>query len=171
MTQFGTYDELITSSPSFSHLLEDIHQQEQEIHLQIEKQQSIISSIYSEKDNDDETIPQIDTKQEGAIKWNVYVSYVKAGLGCAGGFIFVILIYTAHQTVSMYSSWWLAKWTNDESHRYQNFTTCTSNLSANINHVRSMPDDQWSNYRNERFYVYCGEFVEIAILTAFFNEF
>ena len=157
MTQFGTYDELISSSPSFTHLLEDIHQQEQEIHLQLEKQQSMISSIYSEKDNNDESITPIDTKQEGTIKWNVYISYVKAGLGCVGGFIFILLIYTVHQTVSMYSSWWLAKWTNDESHRYEIFDSCTSNLSASIYHVRLMSDYQWNIYRNERFYFYCGE--------------
>ena len=161
MVQLGTYNELITSSSSFAHLLEDIHQQEQETNLQIEKQQSIISSVYSEKDNDDESITHIDAKQEGTIKWNVYSSYIKAGFGCAGGFVFLLLIYAAYQSVAIYSSWWLARWTYDETYRHQNLNNCTSNLSASVIQVRSMSDYQWKTYRNERFYIYCGELNEI----------
>lgn len=156
MVQLGTYDELLSSSSSFAHLLEDIHQQEQETNLQIEKQQSIISSVYSEKENDDESITHIDTKQEGAIKWNVYSSYIRAGFGCPGGWIFLLLICVAYQSVTIYNSWWLAKWTHDETYRYQNLGSCTSNLSAGVIQVRLMSDSQWQTYRDERFYIYCG---------------
>jgi hypothetical protein len=155
MVELSTYDELISSSSSFAHLLEDIHQQE--TNLQIEKQQSIVSSVYSEKDNDDESITDIDTKQEGTIKWNVYSSYIKAGFGCAGGLIFLLLIHVAYQSVTIYSSSWLARWTQDETYRYQNLSNCPSNLSASVLQMRSMSDYQWKAHRNERFYIYCGE--------------
>ncbi len=157
MVQMGTYNELINSSSSFAHLLEDIHQHEQEMIINIEKQQSIISSIYSEKDNEEELINNIDTKQEGTIKWNIYTSYIKAGFGYGFGFIFILLILIAHQGLAMYSSWWLATWSDDESYRYQNFSNCTSGISETINNVSLMTNQQWNTYRNQRFYIYCGE--------------
>ncbi|CAF4411710.1 unnamed protein product, partial [Adineta steineri] len=70
MIQMGTYNELISSSSSFAHLLEDINQQEQQQSAaNIQQQQSIISSTYSEKEDEDEVMSNIDTKQQGAIKW------------------------------------------------------------------------------------------------------
>jgi hypothetical protein len=159
MMQIGTYTELISSSSSFAHLLEDIHQQQkQESIINLQKQQSIISSIYSEGEKEEESITNIDTKQEGSIKWNVYTSYIKAGLGCVLGFLLIVLIFATHQVASLYSSWWLATWSDDESHRYRTLDTCTSEVSKNVNNLRSMTDNQWNTYRNRRFYIYCGEF-------------
>jgi ATP-binding cassette subfamily C (CFTR/MRP) protein 4 len=146
----GTYNELISSS--FAHLLEDIHQQESFINIQ--KQQSIISSIYSEKDNEEELIPNVDTKQEGSIRWDVYISYIKSGLGCVFSFLFILLLLTAHQATALYSNWWLATWSDDESHRYRNLKNCSSITADNI---RSMSENEWNLYRNGRFYKYCGE--------------
>ena len=122
--QMGTYTELVSSS-SFAHLLEDIHQQqEQESIMNIQKQQSIISSIYSEKDNEEEFVNNTDTKQEGSVQWEIYSSYIKAGLGCLAGFIIILLILIIDQAASLYSSWWLARWSDDESNRYRNLTNC-----------------------------------------------
>lgn len=157
MIQMGSYSELISSSSSFAHLLEDIHQQEQEISMKIDKQQSIISSIYSEKDDEDELTTNIDTKQEGAIKWTVYTSYIKAGLGCVVGFLFILLLLAAHQMAFMYSSWWLATWNDDESHRYRNLNSCVSVAAENVHHLHSMSSHEWNAYRNQNFYTYCGE--------------
>src|ERR1700728_1690806 len=148
MIQMGTYTELMSSSSSFADLLEDIHQQEQESKINIQQQQSIISSIQSEKDNEEDVITNIDTKQEGSLQWNIYISYIKAGLGCVFGFFFILLIYVAHEGISLYSRWWLATWSDDESHRYRNFNNCTSNISKNVNNIRSMTDNQWNTYRN-----------------------
>jgi len=159
MIEMGSYTELISSSSLFAHLLEDIHQQEEEeSFLNIQKQQSIISSKFSEKDNEEELITNIDKKQEGSIKLNIYISYIKAGLGCVFGFSFILLILTIHQGISLYSSWWLAKWSDDESHRYRNLINCTSEISKNMNNIRSMTDYEWNTYRNHKFYMYCGEF-------------
>src|SRR5271156_1612017 len=117
MIQMGTYAELISSSSSFAHLLEDIHQHEEKSIINIQKQQSTISSIYSETDNEEELMLNIDTKQEGSIKRNVYISYIKAGLGCVFAFFFIVLIFTAHQTIFLYGNWWLAKSSDDEGHK------------------------------------------------------
>src|SRR5437763_1369743 len=132
MIQIGTYNELISSSSLFAHLLEDIHQQEQESIRNIQKQQSIISSIYSEENNDDDFILNIDTKQEGSIKWNIYISYIKAGLGYVFGFFFILLIIIFHQTIAIYSNWWLATWSDDEGYRYRNFDNCTLKNMSNL---------------------------------------
>lgn len=158
MTQMGTYTKLLSSSPSFAHLLEDIHQQGQESITNIQKQQSIISSTYSEEDNDEEFTTNMDTKEEGSIRWNVYISYIKAGFGCAFGFIFLALIFIAHQVTTMYSSWWLATWSDDENHRYRNFNNCASEIPKDVKKLRLMTDNEWNTYRDQRFYIYCGEF-------------
>jgi len=158
MIEMGSYTELISSSSLFAHLLEDIHQQEQESCLNIQKQQSIISSIYSETDNEEELVTNIDTKKEGSIKLNIYISYIKAGFGCVFGFSFILLIFTIHQGVSLYSRWWLAKWSDDESHRYRNLINCTSEISKNVSNIRLMTEHEWNLYRNHKFYMYCGEF-------------
>ncbi|CAF4258245.1 unnamed protein product, partial [Adineta steineri] len=166
MIQMGTYNELISSSSSFAHLLEDINQQEQQQNAaSIEQQQSIISSIHSEKEDEDEAMSNIDTKQQGAIKWTVYTSYIKAGLGCIFGSFFILLLLTAYQTTFMYSSWWIATWSDDESHRYKNFNQCISTTIENRSHLYSMSNNEWNIYRNQKFYSYCGIVILLLILT------
>ncbi|CAF5147504.1 unnamed protein product, partial [Rotaria sp. Silwood1] len=55
----------------------------------------------------------------------------------------------------MYSSWWLASWSDDESHRYSSFNNCTSGTMKKINNIRLMNNIEWNAHRNERFYIYC----------------
>ncbi|CAF0789068.1 unnamed protein product [Adineta steineri] len=166
MIQMGTYNELISSSSSFAHLLEDINQQEQQqIAANIQQQQSIISSIYSEKEDEDEATSNIDTKQQGAIKWTVYTSYIKAGLGCVFGSFFILFLLTAYQATFMYSSWWIATWSDDESHRYRNYNQCISTTIENRSHLYLMSDNEWNIYRNQKFYSYCGIIILLLILT------
>ena len=153
MVEMGTYNELMSTSASFAHLLEDIHQQEQESAIHIQTQQSIISSVCSEGDDEEVLGVSVDTKQEGSVRWDVYSSYVKAGIGCTVGFLFIVLILTAHQVIYFYSSWWLAIWSDDEGHRYTNMNNC----SVNVSRIRSMSDDEWNAYRDRKFYIYCGE--------------
>ncbi|CAF4098406.1 unnamed protein product [Adineta steineri] len=166
MIQMGTYNELISSSSSFAHLLEDINQQEQQqIAANIQQQQSIISSIYSEKEDEDEVMSNIDTKQQGAIKWTVYTSYIKAGLGCVFGSFFILFLLTAYQATFMYSSWWIATWSDDESHRYRNYNQCISTTIENRSHLYLMSENEWNIYRNQKFYSYCGIIILLLILT------
>ncbi|CAF0825031.1 unnamed protein product [Rotaria sp. Silwood1] len=158
MVQMGTYVELLSSSSSFTRLLEDIHQYEKHFRANIQKQKSIISSIQFEKDNEEGLInlhTHIDKKQEGKIQWHVYKSYLKAGLGSVFGFIIILFIFTIQQATMMYSSWWLATWSDDESHRYSSFNNCTSGTMEKVNNIRLMNDIEWNAHRNERFYIYC----------------
>ena len=156
MIEIGTYNELISSSSSFAHLLEDIHQQRQEFPKYVERHYSI-SSASTDIQYKEQAITNIDTKQEGSIKWNVYILYMRAGLGCTFSFFFILLILFAHQATYLYSNWWLANWSDDESHRYRNFTNCTSVVVKNINHIHSMSENEWNIHRNQRFYTYCGK--------------
>ncbi|CAF3773412.1 unnamed protein product [Rotaria sp. Silwood1] len=104
MVQMGTYEELLVSSTSFTQLLENInqHEQEQQQPLSLLNQQSMISSINSETDNIDEedinSLPKnLETKQKGTVKWNVYVSYLRAGVGVILGFLLIIIIFATQQ--------------------------------------------------------------------------
>jgi hypothetical protein len=161
MVQMGTYTELLSSSSSFARLLEDINQHEEEIRIDVQKQQSIISSIYSEKEDEQDlsnSYTHIDKKQEGIVQWHVYSSYIRAGLSSILGFLFIMLIFVSQQAMTMYSSWWLASWSDDESHRHGLFNNCTSVIVEKISYIRSLNNAEWNTHRNHRFYTYCGEF-------------
>jgi hypothetical protein len=158
VTHMGTYEELLTSSSSFAHLLDDIHQHELEEQQSIEyrNQQSIIDPISAQIDDANDTLsPPIDVeiKQEGMVKWHVYTAYLRAGLGLFFGFILTTGIFSARELIAVFSDRWLAKWSEDESHRYRVFNNCT-NTSRNT--IQSMNDTEWTNHRNRRFYIYCG---------------
>ncbi|CAF3541135.1 unnamed protein product, partial [Rotaria sp. Silwood2] len=87
MIQIGTKEELIVSSPIFAQLLVDINQHEQgQPSDSFSNQQSIVKPINSEKEDPDEEdnslLPKsLETKQQGTMNWNVYISYLRAGIG------------------------------------------------------------------------------------------
>jgi hypothetical protein len=148
------------SSSSFAHLLDDIHQHDADARTQFEKHLSIISSKPSEISNEDEILPLMvkeDVKQQGNVGWHVYTSYIRAGLGSIFGFGIVLLFFTLQQTAYMYSSWWLAIWSDDESYRHGHIPNCTSMTTEKVNHIRSMNSTEWDHHRNRKFYTYCSE--------------
>ncbi|CAF4771591.1 unnamed protein product, partial [Rotaria sp. Silwood2] len=170
-----TYEELLVSSPLFAQLLEDINQHEQEQEQQqsisLLNQQSMIGSINSENDNfDEENInsltKNLETKQEGTVKWNVYVLYIRSGIGVILGFLLIIILFATQQSIAIYSNWWLVAWTNDESHRYhQNSTNCVPIQDKKIDRIYRMNSIEWNTYRDRRFYIFCGQFInEILIV-------
>ena len=160
MVQIGSYAELLASCSSFAHLLEDIHQHEEETRIKLDNQLSTNSSKQLENDQQDEgsvLLTHVDTKQQGAVRWHVYTTYIRAGLGCLWGFVFIILLFTLQQTISMFSNWWLAAWSDDESHRHSVVNKCTNVTMEKVNAVRSMSSREWTAYRNRRFHWYCSE--------------
>ena len=168
MTHIGNYAELIVSSSSFAHLLEDIHQNEKEQEEGVEKhlrtnlheQSSMISSKPSEKGHEEEgstLLNDVDVKQEGTVGWRVYRSYIRAGVGSLFGFLLIMLLFVAQQTTSMYSRWWLALWSDDENYRHKTYPNCSSMKEEKVNRIRMMNTNEWNEYRNEKFYIYCCE--------------
>ncbi|CAF1664496.1 unnamed protein product [Rotaria magnacalcarata] len=160
MVQMGTYEELLVSSPSFSQLLEDINQHKQEEPVvSLVNQRSMIGSIHSEKENvEDEDMNSssrnVETKQEGIVKWNVYLSYLRAGVGAILGVILILIIFSTQQTVAIYSNWWLVAWSNEENRRHQNVTHCMSTQDNKTDKIRGFNDTEWNTHRNQRFYVF-----------------
>ena len=102
----------------------------------------------------------VETKQEGTVKWHVYVAYLRAGVGVIIGLLSMILMYSCQQATSLMSNWWLARWSNDESHRHRNFTGCVRIDDIETNRIRAMTEHEWTVYRNQRFYVQCGKIIE-----------
>lgn len=158
----GTYEELLQSSSTFAQLLEDINQHEQEqqsISLR-NRRATTIGSINSQNEDLEEDINllpnNIETKQEGTVKWNVYISYIRAGIGVIFGFILIAIIFSTQQTIAMYSNWWLARWSNDESRRHQNLTNCMNVQEKKRDEIHRMNDIEWNAHRDRRFYTYCG---------------
>lgn len=150
----GNYDELTGSSSSFNHLLGDIHQHD------LQRQQSNIDVTNPEMiEERQETLSSIDheeTKQEGTVKLNVYTGYLRAGSGLIVGLISIFGIFVVRELIAIFSDRWLARWSNDETHRYQIFNNCTS---TSINPIKLMNESDWNDYRNDRFYVYTGIFL------------
>ncbi|CAF1560439.1 unnamed protein product, partial [Rotaria sordida] len=157
MVQIGTYTDLLDSSTSFARLLDDIHQFEQQHSIELHQQQSILSSTCSNVDEEMLTFSKnVETKQKGAVKWHVYIVYLKAGVGIIMGLFIVIILSSVQEATSIFSNWWLAKWNDDESYRYRISNNCTSIQNNNNNTVWSMSNAEWNNHRNRRFYIYCG---------------
>lgn len=161
MVQMGTYEELLTSSTAFAELLEDINQHEQkERSVSYTNQQSMIGSISSEKDDEDEeksflpTNPEV--KQDGTVKWTVFVSYLRAGFGVIPGVILIVMIFSAQQALATFANWWLAAWSNEESSRHRNLTDCLGVRHNKSEKIHNMNDAEWDRHRNRRFYTYCG---------------
>lgn len=148
----GNYEELISSS-SFTHLLGNINQHQLE-----EEQQSFIEENNNEnKEILNEPI-NIEIKQEGLIKWNIYTSYLKAGVGLFIGFILIIGIFSIREFISVFSDRWLAKWTDEETHRYKTFNNCTQ---ISKSYIKLMNNIQWNDHRNYRYYIYIGIYIYI----------
>ncbi|CAF3840294.1 unnamed protein product, partial [Rotaria sp. Silwood1] len=166
MIQMGTYAELLSTSKSFARLLEDINQHEQEY-----EEQSKIDLISSIKDDEEDIklLPtNIEIKQEGIVKWNVYISYLRAGIGGFLGFLLLLIIFSIQQAISLSSNWWLAEWSNDESHRHRLYNNCTYINDLKINKIRSMNDNEWNEHRNRRFYIFCVHIFSLGIVAVLF---
>ncbi|CAF4341256.1 unnamed protein product, partial [Rotaria sordida] len=152
MVQMGTYEELLVSSSLFAQLLEDINQHEQQQPVSLLNQQSMIGSINSEKDNVEEedinSLPKnAETKQKGTVKLNVYVSYLRAGICVILGFLLITIIFLTQQAITIYSNWWLAAWSNDESHHHnQNSTNCMVIQDKKNDGIYQMNDIEWNKY-------------------------
>ncbi|CAF1547050.1 unnamed protein product [Rotaria magnacalcarata] len=167
MVQYGTFTDLLTSSSSFARLFDDIHQFEQQNSIEFNQQLSIISS--TDSDIDGETLAlskNVETKQKGKVKWHVYVEYLKAGFGIIFGIFVIFILSFVREAVSMFSTWWLAKWSDEETYRYRDLNNCTSITSNHNNHtVWLMTNTEWNNHRNQRFYVYCVIVLILVIFT------
>jgi hypothetical protein len=161
MIEMGTYAELLTTSASFAQLLEDINQHEEEQQpVPFSTQQSRIGSICSEKE-DVELLPtSIETKKEGTVKWHVYVAYIRAGVGILLGILLIVIVFSAQQVIDVYSNWWLAGWSDDESRRHHIVINCTNIRDVKTEKIHAMNTEEWNAHRNRRFYMFCGEFEE-----------
>jgi hypothetical protein len=78
VTHKGVYEELLASSSSFAPLLDDIHQ-----HELGEQQSTVDLAILETDDTKDALLPptSVEIKQEGIVKWHVYTTYLRAGVG------------------------------------------------------------------------------------------
>ncbi|CAF3828800.1 unnamed protein product [Rotaria sordida] len=169
MVQIGTYTDLLASSTSFARLLDDIHQFEQQQSIELYQQQSIISSTCSDVDEEMLALStNVETKRKGTVKSHVYVAYLKAGAGIIMGLFIVIILSFVREGASIFSNWWLAKWSDDESYRYRILNNCTTVQNNKNNTVWSMSNAEWNNHRNQRFYIYCV-IVFILVLMTFFR--
>lgn len=163
MVESGKYEELLEGSSSFSRLLENIHQQKPEQHemgTYADFQRSSRCLSISETDNEEFSSSSItfETKQEGAVKWSVYISYIRAGVGLILGTFLTVVVFGILEATSVFYNWWLAKWSNDETHRHQTLLNCTEATHYTINSIKSMTDVEWNSYQNQKFYIYAGSY-------------
>jgi len=164
MVETGTYEELLACSSSFSRLLENIHQQEQEQHehsTDIQGRRSTRSMTFSEIENEEiiSGSTNVETKQEGSVNWHVYISYIRAGAGLVLSILLIILVFGVREATSVFYTWWLAEWRDDESHRHRHLNNCTRASNKIINAIVSMNETEWANYHKRRFHIYTGLFI------------
>jgi hypothetical protein len=148
----GAYNDLMSSSSSFTRLLNDIHQHELEHSADFGHDESITRSISLEKEVERSTT--VETKQEGTVKWRVYIEYLRAGVGVIVGILLVLVVSSAKEATYVFSSWWLATWNDDENSRHHFLNNCTTNHKNNT--FWYMTDAEWTDTRNRLFYIYSG---------------
>ena len=155
----GTYAELVASSPEFNRLLDNIHQQDDDVHDgQRRHSTRRMTAIESGVDEDLSLLSDdLESKREGSVDCRVYVSYLRAGAGLLVGVVLVTLIFGLRETVSIFSSYWMAKWSDEESYRHRtSFSNCTEIVDSTFHRIASLSEPEWNQHRNDRFYVYCG---------------
>ena len=87
----------------------------------------MVESIISEKESEDDPTSgpaNVGIQLEGNIRWHVYFSYLRAGVGALLGCYLIIGMFSTYEIISIASGWWLVSWSNDESRRYLNSTSC-----------------------------------------------
>ena len=158
MTHAGTYDELSASSALFAHLLQDIHQHElkEQQSIECQKQKSMLeTAISASEDPTDASVSptNVETKQQGVVKWHVYTAYMRAGVGLGVGLVLMTGIFSVRELIAIFSDRWLGNWNDDETHRYRVFNNCTM---TSKNTILSMDRLDWEEHRDHRFYIYAG---------------
>ena len=167
MIETGTYEELLVFSSNFAQIVKNINQYEQEKpSASFSVQQSIINtkaSLEVRTDTKDtiSVLENFETKQKGNVKLNVYLSYLRAGIGVPLGCLIIIILFGTQQLVAICSSWWLATWSNDEDRRHLNLTECVDIEDTKADLIHHMSDTSWKIYRNQRFFILCGKFIKI----------
>jgi hypothetical protein len=164
MVETGTYEELLKCSSSFRHLLENIHQQPQEQHeraMITDRRHMSICKNFSETENEEVTSEStnVETKKEGSVNWRVYISYMRAGAGLVLSILLTVLVFGVREATSVFYTWWLAEWSDDESHRHRQLNNCTEANNKGVNTIRLMNDTEWKNYQTRRFHIYSGLFM------------
>lgn len=160
MAQMGTYQELLIASPAFSRLLDNINQQKQQEDSSNMKQERSTTEVVPHE-VEDEKEPFLleedeETKEKGAVKWHVYLEYIRAGVGLTVGVIWLIVVYTIRELISVFASRWLAEWSEDEDYRHSQSKNCSGTADRKITKIHSMTDSEWNKHRDNRFYFYCG---------------
>jgi hypothetical protein len=155
----GTYAELVASSAEFNRLLDNIHQQDDDVHDGHRQPSSRrMTVVEGGIDEDLSLLPDdLESKREGSVDWRVYVSYLRAGAGLIVGVVLVTLIFGLRETASIFSSYWIAKWSDEESYRHRTFSNCTELVDSTLHRLKSLSEIEWNQHRNDRFYAYCGK--------------
>ena len=161
MAQMGTYQELLEGSESFGRLLENIHQQEQELHESATSNELKRLSrclTMSEADNKElsSSTEILESREVGSVKWSVYVSYIRAGAGLIFGIFLIVLVFGVREATAIFYSWWLAQWSDDEDHRHRHFSNCTEVNDSIISTIKSMNNVEWNQYKKRKFVIYAG---------------
>ncbi|CAF0956797.1 unnamed protein product [Adineta steineri] len=172
MIEMGTYAELLSTSKKFRCLLENINQQEEQEHVELttdNQERKLTRCVtFSEYDHENELLiypSNCEIKEEGSVKWYTYIEYLRAGIGSVFGILLLILVFGFREIATVFYSWWLAKWSEDEGHRHQNLTNCSNMMNEKTYMIRSMNDEEWEQYGDNRFYVNCGIGFIVFVLT------
>ena len=156
----GTFDELLVSSSDFAQLIEDIHRPEREENSSVlSTEKSINSSISVDENVLKDSIPaetNIETKKEGSVGFRIFFAYMKAGVGLVFGSVLLFLVLGLHQVSAIGNYWYLAIWSDDQTHRHLNLTSCSTKPTSNVYRIQAMTDLEWSLHQKEHFQIFSG---------------
>ncbi|UJR11087.1 hypothetical protein I4U23_015269 [Adineta vaga] len=174
IVHIGTYVKLRTSSTSssFCRQLDGIGDDEEkgEDMMGSDKRFSLgnisLSDLKVDESLISQSVPNMEGKREGIIRWQTYVEFVKAAVGLIIGFVIFVFTFCLREGIFVYNSWWLAKWTDDENYRYEININCTNiTTDEQVLRIKLMTDSEWKIHRNYRFHIYAILFCALFLIT------
>ncbi|CAF0805769.1 unnamed protein product [Adineta ricciae] len=169
MVHTGTYSELLTCSPLFSQMLHNINQQEctnDSKKIQTAATFSRMASSGSTDETEESLLTDhIEMHEKGSVKWHVYLDYIRASSGVFIGIALLLIAFGIREFLSIFATWWLAEWSEDENHRHIQYANCTDTKDKKMNAIKLMNETEWNNHHNRKFYFYCITVFILTILT------
>ena len=125
----GSFDSLVANCPPFTDLVRN-HVLRSRSSVAAEQTPEVVGKQKRRGSSLTEKIPVMTSDeqiQEGAVKWQVYSSYIKA-MGIVS-IIFYLLIVDLQQLLGVFAQFWLADWT-EEAEKYVKMNSSSTNSSS-----------------------------------------
>ncbi|CAF4225185.1 unnamed protein product [Rotaria socialis] len=105
-------------------------------------------------------------KRIGSVSGSVYLRYIQASLWGVLGIAIIFILFMGTSVLTLFTNWWLGRWSNAERIRYASKSTNVNCTIENHSPIRNMTMNAWFKKRDNYFYTLLG-FVLLNIILLF----